>query len=131
MRFHTSNLADGWKRLRLTYPDRLIVIHLIISTVPSVSDSHSVPAGEVPPTPRHFAAFMEQVWLPAREGRPHTPWSTGRLETCLEALQVACGLPNEDFQAFIQDCESEFGYRLPEFKEIFWGRWRSYPASLE
>ncbi len=113
-----AQLADGWKQFRSAYPDKRIVVHLITSAAPSVSDSQGIPAGEIPPTPRHFAAFIEQMWLPAREARSHTFWSVPEVwRPAWESLQTACGLSSEDFEAFIQDCELEFGYRLPEFKE--------------
>jgi hypothetical protein len=113
-----AQLADGWKQLRSVYPEKRVVVHLVTSAVSSVSDSQAIPVGEIPPTPRHFAAFIEQVWLPAREDCSHTFWSVPEVwRPAWEALQAACGLPREDFKAFIQDCELEFGYRLPELKE--------------
>lgn len=113
-----AQLADGWKQLRSVYPDKRIVVHLVTSAVSSVSDSQGIPVGEIPPTPRHFAAFIEQVWFPVREAHSHTFWSVPEVwRPAWETLQAACGLASEDFEAFIQDCELEFGYRLPEFKE--------------
>ncbi len=115
-----AQLADGWKQFRSTYPNKRIVVHLITSAVPSVSDALGIPVGEIPPTPRYFAAFIEQVWLPAREAHLHKFWSVPEVwRPAWEALQAACGLSREDFMAFIQDCELEFGYRLPELKEKF------------
>ena len=106
-----AQLADGWLRLRSAYPEARVVVHLITNDHPSVSDE--VPANAQRPTPRHFAAFMGQVWGPVKRA----PWNS-RLsiprpwQPAWQALQSASGLPAEDFEAFVRDCELEFGYRL-------------------
>ena len=61
-----AQLADGWKRLQEAYPGSRIVVHLITNDNPSVNDT--LPANEHPPKPRHFAAFIEQVWKNVRRG---------------------------------------------------------------
>lgn len=107
-------LADGWKRLRATYPGHRIVVHLVSNDIPSVSSSQRMPIGEPPPAPRHFAAFIEQVWKPARNILPTSSWNVPQAWwPTWEALQVASGLGMTDFEAFVQDCELEFGYLLP------------------
>jgi hypothetical protein len=109
-----AQLADGWKRLRSTYPGSLIVVHLVTNNIPSVSSSQHMPIGEPPPTPRHFAAFIEQVWKPARKMLPNSNWSVPQAwRPTWEALQMASGLCATDFKAFVQDCELEFGYHPP------------------
>ena len=59
-----AQLADGWTQLQKTHPNDRIVVHLITNEQPSVSDKQ-FPVSDPPPTPRHFAAFVGQVWDPA------------------------------------------------------------------
>jgi hypothetical protein len=113
-----AQLADGWKRLRSAFPSKRIVVHLVTNATPSVSDSQGIPIGEIIPKPRHFAAFIHQVWKPARKALSHTIWNVPvAWQPAWEALQIASGLSNEDFDAFVQDCELEFSYHLLESKE--------------
>ena len=70
-----AQLADGWQRLRAAYPGSRIVVHLVTNDIASPSTSQHMPIGEPPPTPRHFAAFIEQVWKPAKKALPNSNWS--------------------------------------------------------
>jgi AAA domain len=109
-----AQLAEGWKRLRAAYPSCRIVVHLVTNNIPSVSSSQHMPIGEPPPAPRHFAAFIEQVWKPAQKASPNSDWSIPRVwRSTWEAMQAASGLCVTDFEAFVPDCELEFGYHLP------------------
>ncbi len=67
-----AQLADGWKRLRAAYPGSRIVVHLVTNSIASPSTSQRMPIGDPPPTPRHLAAFIDQVWKPAKKALPNT-----------------------------------------------------------
>ena len=105
-----TQLADGWQRLRETYPSRRVVVHLITNQTPSTSDEP--PATEEAPVPRHFAAFLEQAWKPARRPSAHRAVPPA-WERAWATLRSAAGLPEEQFDAFLRDCELEFGYPTP------------------
>lgn len=105
-----AQLADGWTQLRSTRPGCRIVVHLISNQIPSVADH--LPVGPSPPSPHHFSAFLEQAWKPAHAGllgygvgQPSTWASTW------ETLRASSGLPKVDFEAFVKDCELQFGYQ--------------------
>ena len=109
-----AQLADGWRRLRNIHSDCRIVVHLVTNEIPSVSVSQKMPVGDLPPTPRHFAAFIEQAWKPAKKELSNPNWSIPELWwPAWETLQKASGLSTEDFRIFVQDCELEFGYHFP------------------
>ncbi len=106
------DLAEGWKALRARYPSYRIVVHLVTNKHPSVNDT--LPAGTTAPQPPHFAAFLEQAWFPSRrasagpvEGFPPS-W-----QLAWETLQNASLLSPAEFAEFVQDCELELSYRLP------------------
>ncbi len=105
-----NQLADGWKRLREAHPTHRVVVHLITNQTPSVSDRR-IPAGDPPPVPRHFAAFLEQAWTPARLS-PDTIAVPASWEWAWETLRLASGLSPTEFADFVRDCELEFGYRI-------------------
>jgi len=107
------DLAEGWKALRARYPSHRIVVHLVTNRYPSVNDR--VPIGPTAPQPPHFAAFLEQSWSPSRTT------SAGPVERippswqpAWEALRDASLLPPTEFADFVQDCELELSYRLPD-----------------
>lgn len=105
-------LADGWMRLQRAYPGHRIMVHLVTNESLSVSDKP--PVSDPPPIPQHFAAFIEQVWNPAGKVSPNSSWSVPEAwQPAWQALRVASGLSVADFEAFVWDCELEFGYRLP------------------
>jgi len=62
-----AQLVDGWRRLRRQHPDHRIVVHLVTNAYPSSSASASLPSTSTPPTPYHFAAFIEQSWCQHKE----------------------------------------------------------------
>ena len=106
-------LAKGWNRLRAYYPGHRIVVHLVTNDIPSISLKQRMPVGTPPPTPRHFAAFIEQVWKPVQKASLNSNWSIPQVwRPTWEALQFVSGLCVTDFEAFVQDCELEFGSRL-------------------
>jgi hypothetical protein len=109
-----AQLADGWSRLRTVYTGMRVVVHLVTNETPSVSDGQGIPAGEAGPVPKHFAAFVEQVWKPVRDTPSEAersvpePW-----RPAWDALREAAGLSDVDFEAFVADCELELGWSLP------------------
>lgn len=109
-----NQLADGWKRLRKIHPTSRVVVHFVTNELASVSDRP--PVGDPPPTPCHFAAFLEQAWEPFRTAvsdpdlEVPEPW-----RPTWDALRVASRLPPQEFKTFVQDCELEFNYHLPEY----------------
>jgi energy-coupling factor transporter ATP-binding protein EcfA2 len=105
-----NQLADGWGRLRSRFPNCFIMVHLVTNNMPSLSAA--IPIGEPPPTPLHFAAFIEQVWNRARTAG--SGWTTPEpWKPTWNKLQEASGLIPEDFEIFVRGCELEFGYRPP------------------
>jgi hypothetical protein len=100
-----AQLVDGWQRLKLQYPNRHVVVHLLTNDYPSVNDELSTAAG----TSRHFAAFVRDSWLNIKKGNPvDTAWQEAWNE-----LHQICGLPSEEFQNFVQACELDFRFVYP------------------
>jgi len=104
-----SQLVDGWKRLKQNYSGYRVVVHLVTNDFASSNDRP--PVGSPPPTPRHFSAFIEQAWLSRKrkEASPSNLW-----DTTWEALQKLTELEKEDFYQYIDDCELDFKYNIPE-----------------
>ena len=108
-----AQLADGWTRLQKTHPGNRIVVHLITNEQPSVSGKTVTFSGP-PPTPRHFSAFVGQVWNPAHKALPDSEWNIPEeWQSTWDELREASGLSDEEFESFVRDCELEFKYRLP------------------
>ena len=107
-----KQLADGWKLLQASNPLKRVVVHLVTNQHPSISDQ--LPVGDPSPAPRHFAAFVEQVWRPA-----HLASSTSEIIipaawlVTWNALRDGSGLIGEEFKAFVLDCKLDFGQSLP------------------
>lgn len=109
-----AQLAEGWQKLRNAYPKHRVVVHLITNATPSTSASALIPVGDKPPTPKHFAAFLEQVWKPKQhsiEDSNHTVPESWR--PAWNALCETSGLSPANFDNFVRDCELEFGWGLP------------------
>jgi len=99
-------LADGWTRLRQRHLGDRVVVHLATNDRPS--DRAEPPHGEPAPTPRHFAAFVEQAWTPSRQAVDD--WQVPpEWQIAWEALREASGLSEPEFPEFVRDCELEFG----------------------
>jgi hypothetical protein len=107
------DLAAGWKALRARYPSHRIVVHLVTNRYPSVNDT--LPSGTAVPQPPYFAAFLEQAWFPERNtsasAEENVPPSW---QPAWEALRDASQLSQSEFAEFVQDCELELSYRLPD-----------------
>jgi hypothetical protein len=109
-------LADGWQQLRNSNSGARIVVHLVTNDIPSTSDQLPVDENQSP-SPRHFAAFLGQVWQPARKNLQNPNWSLpAGWKPTWDKIQAQTNLPDDDFLAFIQDCELEFNYNLPVFE---------------
>jgi hypothetical protein len=99
-----AQLADGWQRLHRTYPGRRAVVHLVTNQVPSFADS--LPMGEPPARPRHFAAFVAQAWEPlSRAPLGAGAQVPGPWRKAWDALQAASGLGAGEYDAFVRDCD--------------------------
>src|SRR5260221_33809 len=107
------DLAEGWKALRARYPSHHIVVHLVTNRYPSVNDT--LPAGATAPQPSHFAAFLEQAWIPSRKAPAGQAESIPpSWQPAWEALRDASLLSPSEFADFVQDCEFELSNRLPD-----------------
>ena len=106
-----QQLAQGWLALRQKYPQSRIVVHLVTNQVASSAGNATLPTSDPPPTPKHFAAFVRQAWDPAHGTSPDAAliipvaW-----QATWNAVRVASGLLEEDFEAFVRDCSLEFGF---------------------
>jgi hypothetical protein len=108
-----AQLADGWKRLRSRGGGRRAVVHLVTNDLPSSAPNANLPVGEEAPKPKHFAAFLEQVFFPAHRRGIDEPLTV--LESwghTWDQLVLASGLTAAEFQEFVRDCVLSFGYTL-------------------
>lgn len=112
-----AQLADGWKRLRQLHSQKRIVVHLLTNQHPSTTDRLSVTTKSSQPS--HFAAFLQQVWLPFRL-RSSAPPSTipAEWDPSWQKLITASGLRAEEFALFVQDCELNFSYQAQEVDSV-------------
>jgi len=97
-----KQLADGWKQLQETHPNRRVVVHLLTNAYASESTG-ILPDTSKPPSPYHFAAFIEQAWRPAQ--RDGDLDYAGKWNAVWSALLESSGLEEEVFSQFIQDCK--------------------------
>ncbi len=107
-----AQLADGWKKLKEQNPHHRAVVHLVTNQYASTSKSASMPATTSKPEPYHFAAFLEQAWIPAqRKGKVEI---SGAWNPVWKAIQDVTDLPAEDFICFVLDCSLNFKTNLPQ-----------------
>lgn len=108
-----SDLADGRRILQEVHPSSRVVVHFVTNNRASVSDI--LPLAQTTHRPRHFAAFIDQAWIPAHRMAGDTESSVPeRWRPAWEQLQSASGLLKPCFEEFVRDCELELGYRVPE-----------------
>ncbi len=108
-----AQLAEGWITLRSRHTTRRVVVHLITNDIPSTSDQ--VPVADALPGPRHFAAFVKQAWQTAKQSTvSDVVQEAAEWKPAWERLQAASGLDSVEFDAFVQDCELEFGSQLAD-----------------
>ncbi|MEO0769157.1 MAG: ATP-binding protein, partial [Cyanobacteria bacterium J06649_4] len=109
-----SQLVDGWNRLKTQHPNRRITVHLVTDAFASPSTG-ILPKTNVPPSPYHFAAFIEQAWKPAKQNKEidfRGDWSAVWRE-----IQTASGLEKEAFSLFAWDCSLDFRTPSPSEDE--------------
>ena len=88
-----------------------VVVHLVTNQIPSSASNATLPTGEPAPTPKHFAAFVEQAWNPAHGTSPDAALNVpATWQVTWNAVRLASGLSEEDFEAFVRDCSLEFGF---------------------
>ncbi|MHA1167381.1 MAG: AAA family ATPase [Candidatus Hodarchaeales archaeon] len=110
-----TQLADGWKRLKEKYPTHRVVVHLVTNKFASSSTSGSMPEHTSPPSPYHFAAFIERAWKPAHsKGMVEIG---GTWEPVWKELQNKSGLISEDFEKFVLDCSFDFQRQVSELND--------------
>lgn len=103
-----AQLADGWQKLRDSHPTRRIVVHLLTNSSASVSDT--LVQAEPKPSPNHLAAFIEQAWKPKKRGQAvSASW-----REAWDRLREASGLQADMFEEFVQDCEFDLHFALPD-----------------
>ena len=106
-------LARGWKKLKDDYPTKRIVVHLVTNGSPSTSKNAFMPLEQPAPSPNHFAAFIEQVWMPAHNALPNEGFEVP--ETWSNAwnhVRIASGLDEEEFESFVGDCNLDLNYHF-------------------
>jgi len=105
-------LAEGWLRLKQSYPDRRVIVHLVHRHVPS--PKARIPLDDSLPLKPNLQGFIEDCWidkswLRGGIGALPTGW-----QSALDTLKSATGLSEEEFTLFFQGCELHFQYKLPE-----------------
>ena len=111
-----KQLAQGWLTLRQKYPRTRVVVHLVTNQIASSAHNVTLPTGEPPPTPKHFAAFVEQAWQPAHGTSPDAALNIpATWQVTWNSVRLASGLPEKDFEAFVRDCSLEFGFESEAF----------------
>ena len=110
-----TQLADGWKRLKENYPTNRVVVHLVTNQLASNSTTASMPNNSSPPSPYHFAGFVEQAWKPAQ--RKGEVVFEGQWEPVWREIQTVTELSVEDFKEFVLDCRLDFQTQKPAERE--------------
>ena len=104
-------LAQGWLTLKQRYPQFRVVVHLITNQIVSSATNATLPTGDPPPTPKHFAAFIKQAWEPAHGTSPDAaPNIPSEWQPTWDAVRLASGLPQDDLADFVRNCSLEFGF---------------------
>ena len=110
-----AQLADGWRRLKELYPTQRLVVHLVTNQYPSSSTGGIMPEDTSPPSPYHFAAFIEQAWKPVQtKGKIEF---SGSWEPVWKEIQGITKLSLEDFKQFVRDCSLDFQTSIPDETE--------------
>lgn len=108
-----AQLAEGWRRLREDNPRRRVIVHLLTNDHPSRDDKPGTPTPSR--LPRHFAAFLREVWIPWSQGLSFEVaqhWVDARCR-----LIQASGLDEIEFEDFIRSCQLDVSFRLPSTEE--------------
>ncbi len=113
-----AGLADAWKRLRNEW-DGPLTVHLCTNNIPSVA---TPPAGTAlataTVTPRHFAAFLSQSFVPVRDVlrlNPTDEWLQVASHDLVTSwsdtwsnIKDASGLTENEFADFLRDFDLAF-----------------------
>ena len=103
-----QQLAQGWLTLRQRYPQSRVVVHLVTNQMAS-SGRARFPTSD--PTPKNFSAFIKQAWEPAHGTSPDAALNIPlEWRTTWNAVHLASGLPQGDFEMFVRNCSLEFGF---------------------
>ena len=106
-----TQLAQGWQTLGRQNPGSRIVVHLITNESASASSTASIPTGDPAPTPKHFAAFIEQAWIPAyRTPSNEALHIPPEWQQAWTKLRQTSQLTEAEFEAFARDCSLEFAF---------------------
>lgn len=116
------DLADGWRRLHRTHPDRELRIHFLTSQRPSTSTHGNIylPKGNPPPSSPSFAAFLNEAWVPYKEALTrNAPFTLpASWQPAFDQWQQASGLTLAKFDEFAKALELEFGFSFPTIEEV-------------
>jgi hypothetical protein len=99
-------LADGWKKLKTSYPEMRVTVTLITNRIPSVDDS--IP-GDEDGGPRYFSSFLADAWSRVTQGTA----AGVRWSEAITLLERASGLSSDEFRVFAQEMELRLGQQLP------------------
>ena len=103
-------LAQGWLILKQRYGQSRVVVHLVTNQIASSANA-TLPIGDSPPAPKHFAAFVRQAWEPAHGTASDTALDIPlEWQTTWNEVRSASGLSPADFERFVRDCSLEFGF---------------------
>ena len=106
-----AQLAQGWRTLKRQNPESRAVVHLITNEFASTSSNTSIPTNDPSPTPRHFAAFIDQAWGPAhRTPSNDTVRVPDEWQQAWAKLLETTQLTAAEFEHFVRDCSLEFGF---------------------
>ena len=107
-----QQLAQGWLTLKQRYGQSRVVVHLVTNQVASRGNA-TLPIGDPPPAPKHFAAFISQAWEPAHGTSPNAALNIPlEWQTTWTEVVSASGLSQADFKKFVRDCSLEFGFEV-------------------
>lgn len=100
------DLADGWKRLQVLYPDKTVRVRLVSNDHAHSKVGAFLPLGDERPAHAHFAAFLAEAWPTSTSHARPIPaqWSPA-----WNRLQQTSGLSPVEFTEFAKHCFFDFG----------------------
>lgn len=99
----TTQLADGWRRLSATHPDRDVHVHYL--TRDSASSADTVPGA--PTGPAHLQRFLRDGFADRQNHSPGDDWADA-----FAAMQAVSEMPAHTFANFIANAHFDLGFRL-------------------
>jgi len=97
-----AQLADGWKRLRTSHPNRRVTVHFVTCDIQSKNDV--CPGTDKKP----FASFYHEAWIPFQDDGQAI---SEEWKPAWEEWQRDSGLDTDDFEQFTKDCRLDFHAR--------------------